>query len=52
MSSLVDWSPDTDYEVLKTTQPFGMTSDQWAEAVKQAIDEAAKDQEKILKGEE
>lgn len=50
MSNLVDWPPDADYEVLKTTHPFGMTSDQWTRSVKQAIDEAAKDQEKILKG--
>lgn len=41
MSSLVDWSPDSDYEVRKCNKPegmFGMTREEWEKTLLKAAE--------------
>jgi hypothetical protein len=48
MSDLIDWSPDSDYEIRETNKPFGLTDKKWKESVLKAMELARKEQEKML----
>lgn len=51
MSDLVDWSPDSDYEIMGANKPeemFGMTREEWEKTLLKAAQMSCDEQVKLL----